>query len=181
MFTPRYLCFGPQGADIVSIPNSQTDRRRPTIFFYSLHPPTLSPSFLSDSLIVTFHSYWRKFTISSPPFLSITMFTCCGSSLSLPLACFFSLTIPHCSSCGPLYLHFHLFVCCDAAFILPTLIPSCSTCLTLTLFSSTYSSFFCLSFLLPFYSSYVLPSPLLSYIFFPYFSFCPLIVFLTFF
>lgn len=46
VFTPRYLCFGPQGANTVSIPANQPDTKSDTIFFYSLHPSTLSPACL---------------------------------------------------------------------------------------------------------------------------------------
>lgn len=39
VFTQRYLCFGPQGADIVSIPTSQTERQRETLSFLILSIP----------------------------------------------------------------------------------------------------------------------------------------------
>lgn len=91
-------------------------------------------------------------TISSPPFPSISLFTCCESSLSLPLSCFFFfLTIPSSSSCVPCSLHFILFVYCDASFILPSLIPFCPSCLALLFlpWSLLLSSFHPFTQLLP--------------------------------
>lgn len=81
------------------------------------------------------------------------MFTCCGSSLSLPLD-FFLLGYPSFLLLWPQFPS--LFVYCDASFIPPFLIPSCSSCLTLLFLSfsvlssyspSTSSSFFLTTFL----------------------------------
>lgn len=105
VFTPRYLCFGPQGANIVGICTSQTEKE---IFISFLSIPQ---HFLHVVCHYDFSPCSRvHYLLLLPSFLSITVFTCCGTSLSLPPVCFFSSAIPPSSSCGSSYHHFHLFV-----------------------------------------------------------------------
>lgn len=116
-----------------------THKERETLSFSILSIPQhlLHLSFLS--LIITFQSCWRRFTISAPPFLSVTMFTCCGTSLSFPLACLFSLTIPPSSSCGLSYLHSHLclFIVMQSSFFHPSFPPAPLVFTLVILLSST--------------------------------------------
>lgn len=182
VFTPRYLCFGPGGADIVSIPTSQTERERETLSFLILSIP-------QHLLRLPF---W---TVSHYNFLVLLEEVCyLVSSLPLHLCVYllWELTI------SPSHLFFSLldypsfllwwllfpslpplFVYCDASFILPSLIPSFSFCLTL-LFQSWSVLFYPLYFfwqLLPVFIPWSnlhpawFPPPLLSYTFLLYLSF----------
>lgn len=72
VFTSRYLCFGPQGADIVSIPTSQTKRETPFhIFSITPHLASLLNSVITMFLVLLEGVYYL---FSSLPLLHVCVY-----------------------------------------------------------------------------------------------------------